>query len=381
MTTNKAFIYILLLCFPAIGLSQQLISDSITHDGLNREYILYVPADFSGETAVPLVLNYHGYTASAIIQVAYGDFRPIADTAGFLVVHPLGTKDSFGNTHWNVGWGTSDVDDVGFTTALIDSLSAEWNIDPKRIYSTGMSNGGFMSYKLACELSNRIAAIASVTGTMNKIQTENCYPQGPMPVMEIHGTADSTVPYNGGQWNESIPDVMTYWAEINNCSPDAIITEVPDTNPNDGSTVEHHVYPDGDKGVKIEHFKVIGGGHTWPGTALGGSTTNYDIDASVEIWRFFSRYDINGLIVSSNTNENTECLADAEIYPNPARSSVTIKLKTNAPISFELTSLGGRVLRFGIIEGKSATIDLTDLPDGMLLLRIGTRVHKVFKVN
>jgi hypothetical protein len=158
------------------------------------------------------VLNFHGYTSNDFEQMWYGDFRPIADTAGFLVVHPMGTVDLVGNTHWNVGWGLSTVDDIGFTSALIDSLAAQYNINQDRIYSTGMSNGGFMSYQLACELSDRIAAIASVTGSFNVNQLTTCHPDHQMPVMEIHGTADPTVPYDGNALFAPIPSVVNFWA-------------------------------------------------------------------------------------------------------------------------------------------------------------------------
>ena len=187
----------LLLLQVFVTVAQQTIEDTIMYDGRMRTFILYVPESYQADVPAPLVLNFHGYTSNNLEQMFYGDFRPIADTAGFLIVHPMGTVDLLGNTHWNVGWGSSTVDDVGFTNALLDTLSAEYNINQDRIYSTGMSNGGFMSYRLACELSNRIAAIASVTGAMTINTPSTCSPEHPMPVMEIHGTADSTVPYNG----------------------------------------------------------------------------------------------------------------------------------------------------------------------------------------
>ena len=158
---------LLLFClYLAVPLSAQSnLSGTILSGGLTREYLLYVPAVYTGATAVPLIINLHGYTSSNVAQEFYGDFRPIADTANFLIVHPNGTIDDQGNRFWNTFGGNSTVDDVGFIAQLIDSLRAVYNIDPNRIYATGMSNGGFMSYQLACDLNNRIAAIASVTGS------------------------------------------------------------------------------------------------------------------------------------------------------------------------------------------------------------------------
>jgi len=274
----------------------ETIYGTIMHDGLQREYILYVPSSYTGDEPAPLVFNFHGYGSNASEQMWYGDFRPIAAGAGFLIVHPEGTLFN-GVTHWNVGGWTSGstVDDIGFTEALIDFLSSEYNIDSTRVYSTGMSNGGFMSFLLTCQLSEKFAAIASVTGSMTPETYNDCNPQHPTPILQIHGTSDSTVPYGGSLWSKSIDDVIQYWVDNNHCNPTPTITALPDTDPTDGSTVEHIVYYDGDHDVNVEHFKVIGGGHTWPGNAFGGGSTNYDMDASEEIWSFFSRYDINGL--------------------------------------------------------------------------------------
>ena len=298
--TNK----IILLCFPIIGFGQQTINESITHDGSQRDYILYVPASYSSATAVPLVFNFHGYTSNANDQMWYGDFRAISDTAGFIIVHPMGTIDNTGATHWNVGWGGSTADDIGFTSALIDSLSINYNIDANRIYSTGMSNGGFMSYHLACNLSDRIAAIASVTGSMNMGWFNSCNPNHQMPVMEIHGTVDPTVLYTTGSFHESIPDIMDFWKNFNNCNINPIVTNVPNINIIDGCTAEHQIWENGDNGATVEHYKIINGSHTWPGSNFSSGVTNYDINASLEIWKFFSRYDINGLIGTNVSIDN-----------------------------------------------------------------------------
>ena len=162
-----------------------------------------------------------------------------------------------------------------------------------RIYSTGMSNGGYFSYHLACNLSTKIAAIASVTGAMSQYTQTICNPSHPTPVMEIHGTADLTVPFN------DIISGLGYWRSYNNCNPIADTTIIPDLVLGDWSTVEHIVFENGDNGVTTELFKVINGEHTWPGSNFSSGVTNYDINASAEIWRFFSKYDINGLINSS----------------------------------------------------------------------------------
>jgi polyhydroxybutyrate depolymerase len=312
----------------------------------------------------------------------YGDFRSIADTAGFMVIHPQGTLFN-GITHWNVGGWTigSATDDVGFVEALLDSLSVEYNIDSTRIYATGMSNGGFMSFLLASQLSDNIAAIASVSGSMTPETYTNSNPQHPTPILQIHGTSDNVVPYNGEIWTLSIDEVLQYWVNYNHCNEIPSITSLPDINPNDGSTVEHMVYNEGDNNVKVEHFMVVGGGHTWPGNIIGGAGTNYDIDASAEIWNFFSKYDINGLMVVTGTEPSNSNDFTWNVYPNPARSFITIDNSFQAQKEYRIQSLEGRVLVSGLIDSENYRIDLSALPAGLYLLRSGSQSIKILKTE
>ncbi len=294
---KKITILLLLVGSTFSGFAQQTINASITHDGIQRDYILYIPEIYDGSSDVPLVLNFHGFGSNATQQMVYGDFRDIADTEGFLLVHPEGTT-FIGNQFWNVGFPglSSTIDDVGFTEALIDELAVSYAIDLERVYATGMSNGGFMSFLLACQLSEKIAAVASVTGSMTQDTFDDCNAQLPTPVLQIHGTEDDVVLYNGNTLSLPIPDVISYWVDYNNCETTPTTTTLPDVDVSDGSTIEHSVYEDGDNGITTEHMKVIGGGHTWPGSVLNLAGTNQDIDASMEIWLFFSRFDINGLL-------------------------------------------------------------------------------------
>jgi polyhydroxybutyrate depolymerase len=313
-------VLLLLLGFTFSSFAQHTINASITHDGIQRDYILYIPELYDGTTTVPLVLNFHGYGSNAAQQMFYGDFRDIADTEGFLLVHPEGTT-FIGDQFWNVGFPglSSTIDDVGFTEALIDELATLYAIDLDRVYATGMSNGGFMSFLLACQLSEKIAAVASVTGSMTQDTFDDCNAQHPTPVLQIHGTDDGVVLYNGNNLSIPIADVISYWVDYNNCETTPTTTTLPDVDVSDGSTVEHSVYEDGDNGITTEHMKVIGGGHTWPGSVINTAGTNQDIDASMEIWLFFSRYDINGPL-SVNEFDNIQ----VNIYPNPTQSKINL---------------------------------------------------------
>jgi polyhydroxybutyrate depolymerase len=355
--------------------AQQTINASITHDGIERDYILYVPEIYDGSTAAPLVLNFHGFGSSASQQMFYGDFRDIADTEGFLLVHPEGTT-FIGNQFWNVGFPglSSNIDDVGFTEALIDELATLYAIDLDRVYATGMSNGGFMSFLLACQLSEKIAAVASVTGSMTQDTFDDCNAQHPTPVLQIHGTEDDVVLYNENNLSLPIPDVISYWVDHNNCETTPTTTTLPDVDVSDGSTLEHSVYEDGDNGVTTEHMKVIGGGHTWPGSVLNTAGTNQDIDASMEIWLFFSRYDINGLL-STDDSENKQ----VSIYPNPTHSKINLLLNYSKEVNYELFSPLGKQLMTGTITSSNQEIDISHLPSNIYFLRVGSQIFKVLK--
>lgn len=378
MKNTITLLFILLL--PSLVFSQQTITSNLTHDSIDREFIIYIPASYTGDTPVPLVFNFHGYTSNASEQMNYGDFRPIADTANFIVVHPEGTLFD-GNTHFNVGGFTagSTVDDVGFTAAMIEQLEAEYNIDSDRIYSTGMSNGGFMSFLLACQLSDKIAAIASVTGSMTPETYDACDPQHPTPVLQIHGTTDAVVPYLGAFWSRSIDDVVDYWVGFNNCSSDPTVDEIPNTSTIDLSSAEHFVHDDGDNGATTEHIKITGGGHTWPGTAFVFPGTNLDFNASVEVWKFFSRYDINGEINPNNTDEVDE--TEILFYPNPTNSFINVEFDFTKKINYEVVSVLGEVVLKGVINSGKESIDLSALSPNVYFLKIGNRVFKVLKTK
>ena len=377
---KKLVFLIAFISLTFLGTSQQTITATITHDALQREYILYVPANYTGSAAVPLVFNFHGYGSNATEQMWYGDFRSIADTANFIIVHPNGMLDATGTTHFNVGWGGSTIDDVGFTSALLDSISADYNINADRVYSTGMSNGGFMSYHLACQLSDKIAAIASVTGSMSPATYNSCNPQHPTAILEIHGTADGTVAYAGSNFSKPIIDVLDYWVNFNNSNTTPTFINIPDINTSDGSTVENLIYYGGDNDVTVEHFKITGGGHTWSGSAFGGAGTNYDIDASVEVWKFFMRYDINGLIGGPTFIESSEFNDEISIYPNPATNKVSVQCMSSKAMAYELYSMQGRLILTGVNDPLSREIDLSNLPQNVYILKIGSHSFKVFKL-
>ncbi len=354
---------LLALLLPAHLLAQPVVTGSFQFEGILRDYRLYIPASYTPGTAAPLVFNLHGYGSNNLQQEYYGDFRAIADTAGFIIAHPNGTLNGTGSRFWNT-FGTSAVNDLGFLTALIDTISAQYSIDADRVYSTGMSNGGFMSHDLACFRSERFAAIASVTGTMITARMNSCAASHPTPVMQIHGTADGTVPYNGGGGFVSVVNLMTHWAQVNNCNTTATVTPVPDIVTTDGCTVEHHVYEDGDAGSVVELFKVLGGGHTWPGTSFISGVTNQDINASAEIWRFFSRYSLSDL----QTGITGQVPVSFTVGPNPSTDVFHLRFADPAQRTITVLNATGQRVREIRSTATEVVLDLDGY--GLFLIHV-----------
>lgn len=317
---KKTVTLIFSLFFALSIFAQTTIVDGFTWDGLARSYRVYIPSGYTQGDELPLVLNYHGFTSTAEQQEFYSGMNQVADTANFFVVYPEGIA-----TSWNVGWiFDSGADDVGFTNALIDSLHAQYGVNLDRVYSCGMSNGGFFSYRLACELNDRIAKIASVTGSMSPALAPLCMPENPIPVMQIHGTADNVIEYNGSA-GVSIPieDLLEDWRGHNSCSNVSDTIYIEDTDMTDGSTAQLVQHRDCADNTMIAFYKIIDGEHTWPGAAtdlLG--VTNYDINASVEIWNFFNdQYPVEQIV---NTDELTIAQQNVAVIPNPFRNNLMV---------------------------------------------------------
>jgi polyhydroxybutyrate depolymerase len=269
-------------------LHAEIQTGSFDFDGHLRNYIVYLPNNYTGTINFPLVIHLHSGGWTAQQDMDYIKLNQVADSRGFIVVYPNAI-----DKRWNSGGRPApDVDDVGFINALIDIMSDHYSIDLERIYACGYSRGGFMAYTLACQLSHRIAAIASVSGVLSTSTAESCSPLRTMPVLHIHGTADTWVPINGGSGIYSADQTLSYWTSFNDCGQvDTII--LPDLDPTDGCTVEKTTYTNCSDNSNVVYYKVINGGHTWPGAGPPGyaaGKTNQDINASVEIWNFFKNY-------------------------------------------------------------------------------------------
>ena len=348
--------------------AQQTINSTITHDGITREYRLYIPAAYNANNAMPLLFNLHGYTSNNAQQEFYGDFRAIADTANFIICLPNGTFDLSNNHFWNVGFAPSNIDDVGFLNTLIDVIGSSYNIDASRVYSTGMSNGGFMSYSLACQLSNRIAAIASVTGAMTLLQQNNCTPTRTVPVMQIHGTDDVQVPYIGNTIFLHMDTLVKNWVTRNGCTGSPTVTAVPDIDVTDGSTATRFDYDNCQPGGSVAFYKVQNGTHTWPGAAFNLGVTNMDFSASLEIWKFFLRYQHPNPAVITSVN-NDVFNNNLQIFPNPVNNILHIENATGNIEQINFYDISGKQLPI-TYDIDSATANVSMLNKGFYLCQI-----------
>jgi polyhydroxybutyrate depolymerase len=271
-------------------------------DSRERTYDLHVPASYDGTKDMPLVIALHGRLGTGSGQQRLTHLDAVSDKDGFLVVYPDGLERSWADGR---GGGPSErdgIDDVKFIAALIDKLESKYKIDAKRVYVTGMSNGGFMSGRLACDLSNRIAAVAIVGASLSENVAANCRPAKPVSVLIIQGTADSLVPIGGGPLggNTSGGEVLSHGAaiekfvEVNHCSGLPRKESIPDKAA-DGTTLDVTTYDACADGSEVQGYVVNGGGHTWPGgvqylpAALIGKTTR-NIDGSSVIWEFLEKH-------------------------------------------------------------------------------------------
>ena len=268
---------------------------ALVSNGLPRTALLHVPSSYDPTAGAMLVLNFHGYTSDALQELVLTRMNASSDKHGYVVVYPQGVSRS-----WNAGaccgtaW-TNRVDDIQFTKDLLARLAKDWCIDPKRIHATGFSNGGFFSHRIGCEMADVFASIAPVSGVMG-MDPSQCNPLRPIPVLDVHGTADPIVPYNGGTPIlpvdfggappfRSVSDTLSIWRQKNKCLGQG-----------------QSIYSKGDAtctaygtcsaNVEVVHCKIDGGGHAWPGGVpipFVGKTSQ-DISATETMVSFFNAH-------------------------------------------------------------------------------------------
>jgi polyhydroxybutyrate depolymerase len=274
---------------------------SFVSSGVKREYLLYVPKRYDRSKPTPLIVSLHGAGVWGAVQRDMSRWNDVADREGLIVVYPSGAGGR-GVSVWHEGVRPGLSPDVKFIAALIDTISAHYNIDPARVYANGLSNGGGMSFALSCSLSDRIAAVGLVASAQF-LPLKWCTDRHPVPMINFHGTADSVAPYKGGtSWvapgYRRFQNQLTFvanWARRNRCAPSPVDSTI-------AVDVTRRSYMKCADGADVVLYTIQGGGHTWPG---GGplpewfvGTTTRGIDASSLMWAFFRAHPLASKIGS-----------------------------------------------------------------------------------
>ena len=291
--------------------------ESLPHQGRERSYYVHVPTTYRTGEAVPLVLVFHGGGGHARQIMTFTGFNSVSQKSGFIAVYPEGLEK-----HWNDGRKsekfrehTASVDDVGFVRTLIRQLKKDYSLDERRVYSTGISNGGIFSQRLAIELADEFAAVASLAAQIAS-ELAGKRPKSPVSVMFMNGTKDPFVPYAGGKVDPELTPglarfrkqrkpsrgvvistdaAVKFWLQTNKIRTRGTSVGLADKDRSDNCRAEHQKWHDAAAGLSVELVKVIGGGHTWPGkrqylpTRIIGPTCG-DFDGSEVVWDFFRRH-------------------------------------------------------------------------------------------
>jgi polyhydroxybutyrate depolymerase len=270
----------------------------------SRRYLVHVPASYRSGTPMPAVVLFHGGQGSAttIANITGKDtFSVFADRAGFIAIYPNSVSGT-----WDDGRDTVPVatNDVAFVDALLDEVAKDYNVDNKRVYATGISNGGMMTHRLACDLTRRFAAVATVAANMPVSLSTKCSPTRAMPIAMLSGDADPLMPYAGGSIPSgisgnvlSVADTVKFWLNKNGLVATAKTTSLTDADATDGTTTTLLEYGAAGSSNDIALYSIKGGGHTWPGgtqyftESIIGKVAR-DFSGNDAIWNFFIKHSL-----------------------------------------------------------------------------------------
>lgn len=354
--------------------------DSIIHQSYQRKFMVHFPPNFEMTTQRALVLNLHGGSGNMVNAQGFSMLNPVSDQNNFIVAWPQGYGIAPPGFSWADGRNTSadqaGIDDVGFIDKLIDTLINRYNVDTNRIYICGFSNGGFMVQRIACQLPDRFAAMASLGSSMDTVLHQNCNPTKQVPMAFFNGTTDPAMPYGGGpmQNPQVIPVVpvdttVQFWVKHNNCQTANPLYSLPDTFTSDNSTAELYTFTNCDCNADVTFYKLINGGHTWPGVYVASQAsvlgnTNRDINASVELWNFFNAHTLCNATVGIDEQILKPII---RIYPNPTGRELNINLSPTEISEISISNSLGQVL---IHRKNQNRIDISNLTNGVYILTI-----------
>lgn len=363
-------------------LCAQTISETLTHNGTQRDYLLRVPGNYVPGTPLPLVFVFHGLGDSGGGIMNGTGFNNFSDTANFFVVYPTGLLDNFlGGNSWNNGLNPlNSTDDEGFVEDMIDTISERYTVDSTRIFATGFSMGAFFSQNLACNLNEKFAAVASVSGMLASSVLSACNPPQAIPVLHFHGTADQTIAYDGSTpfTTSSVNASIEHWAQFNNCNIGPDTTDLPDIA-NDGYTVQRVNWQDCTDSTEAILFIEHNAPHTW-------LQSNNDIYATAEIWKFFRKHHKRFV-----PDTSTAIIQSKPILPTTSPNPFSDELVFNfQPIqqghSISIFNIHGQVVyQEAEQQVKHLVINTTHWPSGVYFILLKSesqqRVEKIIKTN
>jgi len=367
---KKLFLLFVIL-FSYNVFSQTLVTFSF--DGQTRKYYKYVPNIYDSQKPIPVVFCLHGLGDNI------DNFRNIAmhllgEVDTFITIYPEALSSPYGNA-WNAGINfmgsiiNENINDVNFLMAITDSLQTIYNIDTERIYFCGLSLGGFMAQRMACEKSDKIAAVASVAGTIGN--SLNCTPSRPIPICHFHGTNDQVVYYTNNLYGLDAEELVSFWINNNHCDSNYIYKTYPDVV-NDGILVESYYFNSPNNLSDVMFYKAIGADHIWLYSPVN------DISYTIEIWNFLKKFRLSN---SQNINDLSE--NNIQIFPNPTNSILTITFPhqyMNDLNHIEIYNTLGELVYSQKIHSlqNQITINLSDLSEGIYFLEI-LQQNKLFQ--
>lgn len=370
---------LLLLAWPVALIAQTNLTDSLLHQNLQRQFMVHFPPGFSTSQSRPLVVNLHGGSGNMLSAQGFSQMNPVADQNNFVVAWPQGIGVAAPGFSWADGRNTSadqaGIDDIGFIHRLVDTLLRRYNIDSNRIYLCGFSNGGFMVQRLACQSPGKFAAMASLGASMDTGLYRQCAPPRLVPMAFFNGTADPAMPYNGGPMQNPqvrpvvpVDSAVQSWVRRNQCQQAQPVFHFPDVFVGDSSTAQLFRYSQCACQSEVLFYKLINGGHTWPGVFVPGQAavlgnTNRDIQASLELWQFFNAHP--RCQTATGLSEPQRAYLPLKVFPVPAQDWVQLDPAEQLFGRLELRDMQGSVVKQMVADHG---FSVADLPNGLYQL-------------
>ena len=253
---------------------------TVLSGGVERTAILHVPPAAAGQR-LPLLIGLHG--AGGKFFESYSGFSVLADSEGFIAVYPNPLEEADEHTFWNIDEAPAGPDDVQFISDLLDYVESDLCVNTSRVYAAGVSNGGGMAALLACQLSARFAAFASIAGGYSSLPP--CQPANPVSVIEVHGTADGVVPYNGSPPTRAgaVQPWLAAWRGRDGCHGPAVVGRI-------APRVERYDWTDCTQDTAVEHIEIFGGGHQLPGGLPPDPGQTSTVSAPWLVWSFLRQH-------------------------------------------------------------------------------------------